>query len=38
VKTVETHRSNLSQRLGVGDVSGLVRLALKHGLVGDLRD
>jgi DNA-binding NarL/FixJ family response regulator len=33
VKTVETHRSDLMDRLGVRDVTGLVRYAIKIGLV-----
>ncbi|MGQ0762495.1 MAG: response regulator transcription factor [Acidobacteriota bacterium] len=32
VKTVETHRSQLMERLGVHDVAGLVRLAIKAGV------
>jgi len=33
VKTVETHRSALMMRIGVHDVAGLVRYAVKVGLV-----
>jgi DNA-binding NarL/FixJ family response regulator len=33
VKTVETHRSQLMVRLGVHDVAGLVRYAIRVGLV-----
>jgi DNA-binding NarL/FixJ family response regulator len=33
VKTVETHRANLMEKLDVHDVAGLVRLAIKHGLI-----
>jgi DNA-binding NarL/FixJ family response regulator len=33
VKTVETHRSALMRRIGVRDVAGLVRYAVKVGLV-----
>jgi DNA-binding NarL/FixJ family response regulator len=33
VKTVETHRTQLMQRLGIHDVAGLVRYAIKSGLV-----
>ena len=33
VKTVETHRSRLMQQLGVHEVTGLVRYALRTGLV-----
>ena len=37
VKTVETHRSALMTRIGIRDIAGLVRYALKHGLI-DLHD
>ncbi|QRO00472.1 response regulator transcription factor [Archangium violaceum] len=33
VKTVETHRAQLMERLGIYDVPALVRLAMRHGLV-----
>jgi DNA-binding NarL/FixJ family response regulator len=33
VKTVETHRSTLMERLNIHDVAGLVRYAIKMGLV-----
>lgn len=33
VKTVETHRAQLMERLGIHDVAGLVRYAIKMGLV-----
>lgn len=33
VKTVETHRSQLMERLSIRDVAGLVRYAIRHGLV-----
>ncbi len=33
VKTAETHRAQLMRRLGVNDVAGLVRYAIKIGLV-----
>ncbi len=33
-KTVETYRSRLMQKLGVSDMPGLVRFALKHSLTG----
>lgn len=33
VKTVETHRANLMQRLDIHDVAGLVRYAIRMGLV-----
>jgi DNA-binding NarL/FixJ family response regulator len=32
-KTVETHRSQLMERLGIHDVAGLVRYAIRMGLV-----
>lgn len=32
-KTVETHRSHIMQKLNIYDVAGLVRYAIKHGLV-----
>jgi len=32
VKTVETHRRQLMDRLGIHDIAGLVRYALKNGL------
>ena len=32
-KTVETHRSNLIQKLGVKNVAGLVRVAIEKGLL-----
>jgi DNA-binding NarL/FixJ family response regulator len=32
-KTVETHRALLMQRLNIHDVAGLVRYAIKTGLV-----
>lgn len=32
VKTVETHRADLMERLGIHDVAGLVRYALREGL------
>ncbi len=35
VKTVETHRAQIMERLGIRDVAGLVRYALKTGLVSD---
>jgi DNA-binding NarL/FixJ family response regulator len=31
-KTVETYRSQLMQKLGIGDVPGLVKFAIQHGL------
>jgi DNA-binding NarL/FixJ family response regulator len=33
VKTVETHRARLMERLGIKDVAGLTRFALKSGLI-----
>lgn len=33
VKTIETHRMQLMQRLGIFDVPGLVRFAIRNGLV-----
>lgn len=35
VKTVETHRSSMMTRLRIHDVAGLVRLAVREGLVTD---
>ena len=35
VKTVETHRRQLMERLQIFDVPGLVRFALRHGLISD---
>lgn len=35
VKTVETHRSSLMARLGIHDVAGLVRFALRERVVSD---
>jgi DNA-binding NarL/FixJ family response regulator len=33
VKTVETHRASLMERLGIYEVAGLVRFAIRTGLV-----
>ena len=33
VKTIETHRAQLMERLGIHDVPGLVRYAVRHGMV-----
>ncbi len=33
VKTVETHRAMLMERLGIRDVAGLTRYAIRHGIV-----
>lgn len=35
VKTVETHRANIMQRLGINDLAGLVRYAMRIGLVSE---
>jgi len=32
-KTVEKHRAHLMEKLGVKNLAGLVRLAVKYGLV-----
>jgi DNA-binding NarL/FixJ family response regulator len=32
-KTVEKHRANLMSKLGVDDVAGLVRMAIKHNVI-----
>jgi DNA-binding NarL/FixJ family response regulator len=31
-KTVETYRSRLMQKLGVSDITALVKFAIQHGL------
>ena len=36
VKTVETHRAQLMERLGIRDVAGLVRFAIRTGLIEPL--
>lgn len=33
VKTVETHRSHLYEALGICEVAGLTRYAIKQGLI-----
>lgn len=33
VKTVETHRAELKHRLGISDIPGLVRFAMRNGLL-----
>jgi len=33
VKTVEKHRANLMRKLDVQDLAGLIRVAIKHGLI-----
>lgn len=35
IKTVESHRSNLAARLGISDLPGMTRLAIRHGLITD---
>jgi DNA-binding NarL/FixJ family response regulator len=37
VKTIETHRSQLMARLDIHDIAGLVRYAVRHGLVSPER-
>jgi len=32
VKTVETYRSRLMKKLGIGDIPGLIKFAIQHGL------
>jgi DNA-binding NarL/FixJ family response regulator len=36
-KTVESHRAQLMERLGIHDLPGLVRYALRTGLIDDER-
>ncbi len=38
IKTSENHRANLMRKLGVHDVAGLVRFAIRHGLVDPASD
>lgn len=33
IKTVETHRAQLMERLGIRDIAGLVRFAIRNGLI-----
>jgi DNA-binding NarL/FixJ family response regulator len=33
VKTVESHRAQLMERLGIHDLAGLIRFALRVGLI-----
>ena len=33
VKTIETHRMDIKHRLGIHDVAGLVRYAIRVGLI-----
>ena len=35
IKTVETHRALMMARLGIHEVAGLVRFAVRHGMVQD---
>ena len=35
IKTIETHRAAIMDRLGIRDVAGLVRFAMRHGLIVD---
>ena len=35
IKTVETHRAQLMERLKIHDVAGLVKFAMRAGLVGN---
>src|SRR6266481_232557 len=37
IKTVETHRAQLMDRLDIHDIAGLVRYAIRHGLVSSER-
>jgi DNA-binding NarL/FixJ family response regulator len=32
VKTIETYRSRLMQKLGIKDIPGLIKFAIQHGL------
>ena len=34
-KTVETYRARLVEKLGIGDVAGLIRFAIRQGLVSE---
>ncbi len=34
IKTVQAHRANVMEKLGLRDVTHLVRFALRHGLIG----
>ncbi|HZT43069.1 MAG TPA: response regulator transcription factor [Chthonomonadaceae bacterium] len=34
IKTVETHRSHMMSRLGIHDIAGLVRYAIRAGVIG----
>ncbi len=33
IRTIDFHRANITQKLGIHDVAGLTRFAIKHGLV-----
>jgi DNA-binding NarL/FixJ family response regulator len=33
VKTADTHRSHIMQKLGIHDVAGLTRFAIQHGII-----
>ncbi|HOJ44245.1 MAG TPA: LuxR C-terminal-related transcriptional regulator, partial [Syntrophorhabdaceae bacterium] len=33
-KTVETYRSRIMQKIGVKDITGLVKFAIRHGITG----
>jgi DNA-binding NarL/FixJ family response regulator len=33
VKTVDTHRSHIMEKLGIHDTAGLVRYAIRRGLI-----
>ena len=35
IRTVDTHRRNLIEKLGVKNTAGLVKYAIKNGLIGD---
>jgi DNA-binding CsgD family transcriptional regulator len=37
VKTVETHRTELMERLGIHGIAGLVRYAIRVGIVSEGR-
>jgi DNA-binding NarL/FixJ family response regulator len=33
VKTVETYRSRIMEKLGIHEIAGVVRYAIRHGVV-----
>jgi DNA-binding NarL/FixJ family response regulator len=33
IKTIETYRSQIMERLGIQDIAGLVRYAIRHGII-----